>query len=157
MTLLNNELALDNETNMFLTLFCAVFNARTGGMKFANGGHNPTYVIDPDSGPKPVPHVEGGLIGPLEDMHFENGELQLETGQVVFMYTDGVVEAMNHDQQLFGEERLEEVLNNSRRKSCSGIIEDVMQSVRDFAGEASQSDDITMCAFRWIDGHFSRH
>lgn len=156
MTLLNDELSVGNETNMFLTLFCAVLNPETGVVQFANGGHNPTYLVDPVSGPSPFPKTQGCLVGPLEGMEFQRGQIQLKDGQVVFMYTDGVVEAMNTDQDLYGDDRLIEVLTRSKQKSPSEMVQDTLQSVRAFAGDAPQSDDITVCAFRWKDRTITR-
>ena len=145
---LNNELARDNEPSMFVTLFCARIHLPTGRCQYANGGHNPPFVIRADGSIERLPKVKGTLVGGLEDMQFEEGFVDLKPGETLFLYTDGVTEAMNPDEVLTGENWTIDELKKVRTRDCESLIGGMREALKSYAAGAEQSDDITMLAFR---------
>ncbi len=149
LTRLNNELAIDNEPNMFVTLFCVRVNVPTGKCRYANGGHNPPFIIREDGSVDRLPRVAGTLVGALEDRSFEEGQVTLAPGETLFLYTDGVTEALDPAGRLSGEAWTIEQLRRARKDSCANLINDVREALKQYAAGAEQSDDITMLAFRY--------
>jgi sigma-B regulation protein RsbU (phosphoserine phosphatase) len=148
LTRLNNELARDNEPNMFVTLFCARIHLPTGRCVFANGGHNPPFILHGDGSARRLPKVAGTLIGAMEDMAFEEGVVDLKPGDTLFLYTDGVTEALNPEEALAGEDWTLRELEKVRAKSCESLVTEMREALRRYAAGSEQSDDITMVAFR---------
>jgi serine phosphatase RsbU (regulator of sigma subunit)/ABC-type uncharacterized transport system substrate-binding protein len=144
----NNELSRDNEQCMFLTLFLAVLERKTRILHYANGGHNPPYVLSADGGVKPLPLDSGTALGVFEDAIYQPQSLQLHVGDGLFVYTDGVTEAMNQTEQLYGEERLEQLLQQSSALDAHALTGKVIEEVGEFAKGAGQSDDITVLFIR---------
>jgi sigma-B regulation protein RsbU (phosphoserine phosphatase) len=147
---LNDELALDNDSTMFVTLLCAVVDLRDGSMRYACGGHNLPFLISSDGEVKQMRRLKGVPVGAMEEMLFEEGTELLRPGDVFFLYTDGATEAMNQAGELFGDDRLEDEM-----KRCAGstgmkeLVKDVRRAVDSFADGAEQSDDLTLMAFRY--------
>jgi sigma-B regulation protein RsbU (phosphoserine phosphatase) len=96
-----------------------------------------------------LPQVKGALAGAMEDVIFEEGTFTFAPGDTLFMYTDGVTEAMNHQQELFGEERAALALGKLRKKPPTLLIQELRKALEDFVEGAEQSDDITMMAFTY--------
>lgn len=139
----NNELAEGNETCMFITLFCGILNFNTNEIIYSNAGHNPPVSINHNH-PAFLPPAQSAPLGAMEDMPYQNETLQLEEGEQLLLYTDGVTEAMNEQQELFGEERLMELLKTNPSRTAEKRITTVMQALQLHAKNAEQSDDITM-------------
>ncbi len=150
LTSLNNELARDNEMTMFVTVFCAVLNVASGRIRYASGGHNPAVVIASDGSMRLVGEPKGLVVGALEDITYETGDLVLQKGEYLFLYTDGVVEAQNSRGEFFGDDRMLAALAEGRDLNAKALTDSVLQAVTAFAGEADQSDDITMLALRFL-------
>lgn len=142
----NDELARENETMMFATVFAAVLDLRSGRMRYANGGHNPPYVRRANGQWEMVPELQGGVVGPMEGMRFEEGELDLRPGDELIGYTDGITEAED-GVGFFGEERLEACLGGEA--TVEERVESVVAAVGDFRGNYAQSDDVTVLALQW--------
>lgn len=143
---INRELARDNDTSMFVTLFCGILDLASGELRYANAGHNPPVLINRDGGAS-LPQIVPGLVaGCLDDYCYEEGRLDLAAGMTLLLYTDGVTEALNPAQELFGEERLLATLNGTH--SAARSISALQQAVKSFVTEADQADDITMLAIR---------
>src|SRR5256714_2582490 len=146
----NEELSRDNPTSMFVTLFCAVLDTRTGLVSYASGGHPSPVLVRPGQPPQLLAGGQGTgtLIGIQPGLAFAPRELQLRPGDSLFLYTDGVTEAFDPDHESFGEERLlvalREVLPTSRE-----MVERVLAAVRTFARGSPQSDDIALLALRF--------
>lgn len=144
----NEELARDNDAAMFVTVFIAILDKRTGQMVYANGGHNPPLLLrqgtvcelkDADSVP----------LGTMPAMIFVEARLQLEPDDLVFLFTDGVNEAMNTEWQEFGDTRMQSLVQAHAQRSPFEINHEVIQAVRQHANGAEQSDDITLMTMRW--------
>ena len=145
----NNLLSKDNVESMFVTAFYAILDLKTGHLNYCNAGHNPPYVID-NSGEVTVNKGTGDMVvGVMEGLDYHEAEVQLQSGNTFFLFTDGVTEAYNKNQDLFTEERLEEALVNTNNLSVNELVEKVGVAVSDFASGAVQSDDITMMAISY--------
>lgn len=152
----NNELARDNDQCMFVTLFFGIFNRSTGAVRFANGGHNPPCQIDAEGSVSwltPTPSVP---LGVMADMDYETETMTLNPGEALFLYTDGVTEAMDIDATLFGNQRLEQTLAEKPNLTAVGITEQVIDRVNHFAEGAGQADDITVLLLRNSNVHDSK-
>ena len=147
----NNELWSDNETGMFVTLFCGLIHLPTGVVRYARGGHNPPLVIRADGAPvERLPWAKGPIVGTFPNATFEEKEITLGRGDTLFLYTDGVTEAMNNDGELFGEPRTAEELDRHRTGTCQQMLTSLCEALRVHADGAEQSDDITMLAFKYL-------
>ena len=145
----NNILCPDNDLNMFVTLFCVILDAKTGEIQFANGGHNPPLIYTDGGDFEFIQMPEGFVVGTIPDMEYECKKLILKPDDVIFMYTDGVTEAMNPAGQLFSDERLKQCLSNLKGKDIRDIIRGIRAEVETFAQGRPQSDDITMLALEY--------
>ncbi len=146
----NNELARNNDANMFVTLFCGVVHLPTGKFCWSNGGHNLPFLTAVARKPEFLPRTKGTLIGAMENMIFDEAELVLHSGDSLYLYTDGVNEAMDKEQQLFGNERTQEALDSLRQENCVNLVNGMTHKLAQFTEEAEQSDDITMLALRYF-------
>ncbi len=148
---LNGALSQDNEQCMFVTLAVIVINRRDGGCRYLSGGHNPS-VLGVDGRDFGFLSPPGGiLIGIEPSAQFEAAHMQLSEGDVLVLYTDGVTEAMDTDGQLFAEPRMLECLNRQAVISSSELSDRLIDAVREHAGEAAQSDDLTLVVVRFRD------
>ena len=144
----NNLLCEDNETAMFVTLLYAVYNPDSGRFTYANGGHNPPVVINADGESTQLPLTGGVALGLVSGLEYEQNSIVLQPGETVVLYTDGVTEAMNIDQEEFGMERLEQLFMGAAPANAEEANATVFEAVNEFAGDASQSDDITCMTLR---------
>lgn len=138
----NNTLCCSNPEQMFLTLFVGIYDSRTRRFTYANAGHNPPYLISDRL--KKLEDSKGMAIGIFEDEAYGEREVKLKEGDAVFLYTDGVSEAVGRDMTFFGLDRLEQILERRDREQC---VAAVLEGVKEFAQDTPQSDDITMLAF----------
>ncbi len=145
---INQLLNENNETTMFVTLFFASFNRETGHVIFANGGHNLPLLVHADGSSRFIEPTMGVALGIAPGIEFERGELMLGIGETLVLYTDGVTEAENVDQEQFGNNRLQELFATTPPTSAADATKFVFDAVSDFAGEAPQFDDITCLVLR---------
>jgi len=146
----NNLLCSESVSSMFVTVFYGILNTETGLVTYANGGHNPPYLIKADGTVELIPMTGGIALGVMEEMPYNFKSFTLNPGETVFLFTDGVTEAMDSKEDLFSEERLIERLTNSNSKSISDITKDVIDSVFEYSKDVPQSDDITVLTFRYF-------
>jgi len=145
----NDVIVTDNQTCMFVTLFCVILDTDTGKMEFSNGGHNPPLIARAGGDFEFMNVPAGFVVGAMEDVKFTKGELTLSPGDGIFLYTDGVTEAMNSDKEMFSERRLRDSLCRLKGESPEKIIKGMMRKIEDFTQGAPQSDDITMLAIKF--------
>ncbi len=145
----NDELSRDNDVNMFVTIFCGILDTSTGEVCYANGGHNPPLLIRKDGAISFLGETGGLVIGAFEGMPYTLEKLMLGPGDTLFMYTDGVTEAMNEKEEQFSDERLERELASLNVVDIQELIGGIMEKIVFFTGGAPQSDDITMLAVRF--------
>lgn len=140
----NKKLCENNDAGMFVTAWMGILDLKTGRLKFVNAGHNPPLVRQEDGEFAYLKARSGMVLAGMDGIKYRQNELQLTPGDQIFLYTDGVTEATDKNNQLYGEERLLETVNRNivmdTRKLCEAVKSDVDQ----FAGEAPQFDDITM-------------
>jgi sigma-B regulation protein RsbU (phosphoserine phosphatase) len=148
-TRVNEELCVGNDANMFVTIFCAILDVRTGEVEYTNGGHNPPLVIR-KSGEVSVLKSTGGIVvGVIDDARYTADILTLEPGDSIYLYTDGVNEAMNENGELFSDKRLEQEIIKLKEKSIKEIIDGIMGEIEIFVQGTPQSDDITMMVIQY--------
>jgi len=146
----NAELSRDNAGQMFVTAFCGILDPSTGSVDFANGGHEAPFVRRADGSVFRLAKTPGMALGVLEDADFEAGRHTLAAGDALILFTDGVSEAANTDDDLFTIGRIETALSAARRDaSARGLAEGLADDVRVFVGEAPQSDDLAILVVRW--------
>jgi len=148
MTYSNNLLAKESVNSMFVTVFYGIYNILTGETTYTNAGHNPPYLLKADGSLQMLPMTKDIVAGALEDFQYSEDKIQLSPGDTLLLYTDGVTEATNVDLNEYGEERMEALLKKSAQDNCQQIIDKVKADVKAFAGEAEQSDDITLLALK---------
>ena len=146
---LNSEICRDNESCMFVTFFCAILNIHTGQVHYSNAGHNLPFYLSRD-GVSPLENFGGISLGLVEGSPYATGRMLLRPGDALLLYTDGVTEAMDLAKTLYSDERLEQFLGTNRSSAPRQIIGDLASDVRHFAGQAPQSDDITVLALRYF-------
>ncbi len=147
-TYINSLLAEESASNMFVTVFYGIYNIKTGDVTYTNAGHNPPYVAKADGSIVKLPLSKNIIAGFLKDYQFTEEALQLQHGDTLLLYTDGVTEAVDLDYNEYGEERLEELLKNTSQADCQQLIDAVKADVKVFANGAEQSDDITLLAIK---------
>ena len=140
----NNVLAAESFDNMFVTLFYAIMNVRTGEMQYVNAGHNPPYILHKDGTLETLPTSKNICLGVLEDYTYTSDSLTLQKGDCLVTFTDGVTEACSTSNELYGESRLEALLPTLAGQSARSILDNVINAVHAHAEGAEQSDDITM-------------
>jgi sigma-B regulation protein RsbU (phosphoserine phosphatase) len=145
----NQELARDNESSMFVTLFCGVLDTKSGLLTWASGGHTAPALLRPGHAPSLLAGKPGTVVGIQANLVFVERQLQLEPGDSLFLYTDGVTEAFDPLGACFLEERLLQALAGAGR-SAKEQVEHVLAAVREFARGEPQSDDIALLALRWL-------
>jgi sigma-B regulation protein RsbU (phosphoserine phosphatase) len=144
----NRALLRDANSPLFVTLFYGVLDPATGTLAYSNAGHNPPFVVRVG---QEAAHLAGrGLpAGALVDASYQTREVGLRPGDTLFLYTDGVTEALDSNGELFSAGRLKEVLEKADRSSPGALMREVMEAVRHFTGDAPQSDDVTAVAVRY--------
>jgi serine phosphatase RsbU (regulator of sigma subunit) len=145
----NRLVYAENHADMFVTVFYGILNTHTGEIEFANAGHNHPYLLRPGEPPALLNHRNSLAIGALREVVYPTHRLQLRPGDQLFLYTDGVTEAMNEAGELFSEDRLEQVLARAGGGSLEETTRCVSQEVRQFTNGAPQSDDLTMLLVKY--------
>lgn len=142
----NRELCVDNDSMMFCTVFCGILNFTTGELAYANAGHNPPLILKHESSPQWLVITPQVMLGVLEDVGYKTQSTTLEPGESLILYTDGVTEAMDHEDKLYSNDRLIQTLEMEKSDSAQELVENIILSVREFVGAVAQSDDITVLA-----------
>ena len=130
-------------------LFLGLLDLKTGVLTYTNAGHNPSYVIRGGSIER-LDKLHGPVIAAMEEIPYGSGETKLGKGDTLFLYTDGVNEAMNAKQELFTEERLAGLLAKNAWSTSDGAVKIVLDDVWKFQGAADQADDVTVVALRYL-------
>ena len=144
----NQLLQEENDAAMFVTVFYAAFDPKSGELTYANGGHNTPLVVHADGSSTVIPPTGGIALGVVPDFTYEESSMTLQPGDRVVLYTDGVTEAENDHGDQFGLERLCEVFTNGTPTDARATNEAVFDAVEAFAGEAPQFDDVTCLTLR---------
>jgi len=140
----NEKLCEGNDAGMFVTAWMGCLNVKTGMLTFANAGHNPPVVKHSDGSFEYLKTRPGLVLAGMEGIRYRKNELQMHPGDMIYLYTDGVTEAINCSEELYGEERLLSLMRLHDGDPARAICDAVKADVDAFAGETEQFDDITM-------------
>lgn len=148
-TTTNEKLCAGNEAGMFVTAWMGLLNVKTGHMTFANAGHNPPLIRSGGNGFDFHKIRVNFVLAGMEGVRYRKNELQLQPGDTIYLYTDGVTEATDLNQKLYGDTRLKDLLNSHEFVSDKDLCDTVKTDVDTFVGKAEQFDDITMLCLTW--------
>ena len=148
-TTANAKLCEGNEAGMFVTAWMGLLNVKTGQLTFANAGHNPPLLRRADGSFEYLKSRAGFVLAGMEGIRYRKNELQLNPGDQIYLYTDGVTEAMDAAQTLYSEQRLLNLLNTHHGACAQAICEAVKADVDAFVGKAEQFDDMTMLCLNY--------
>ena len=148
--LANNNLCQNNEAGMFVTSWFGILNLETGDISFANAGHNPPLIRRDGGGFEYLRARAGLVLAGMEGVPYKEQSVKLNPGDQIFLYTDGVTEATNANNELYGEDRLLDTMNRCSSLSSKDLIGGVMEDLGRFVKEAPQFDDITMLSLRYF-------
>ncbi len=146
---LNDQLCAENEQMMFVTVFLGLLDLETGQLDYVNAGHNPPLIIRANGTTEMMPRGQNIALAAMDEVSFSQGKLQMGSGDILLLYTDGVTEAINPDGELFGEDRLLAWASQSHHLSES-LPEAIFAAVREFEAGANQADDITCVTARFL-------
>ena len=142
---INIELCRDNTNSMFVTFFLGIINLKSGEINYCNAGHNYPYILRKGNEPECQDFTHGTPLGLYEKTAYKSATVFLDKHENIVLYTDGITEAMNKKGELFGDERLEQVLlKNSEDHSAREITDHLLETTKNFANGAEQYDDITL-------------
>ena len=140
---LNKIIYSDITEDMFITMIHSKFNKDNRTLYYSNAGHNPLVVYRASTDTIELHTVKGVAIGFLENYNYRQGEIQLEKGDIVVLYTDGITEAENKDKEMFGLERLKEVIYENKKKSPKELRKAILDGINKFRKDYEQTDDLT--------------
>jgi serine phosphatase RsbU (regulator of sigma subunit) len=144
----NRELGRDEQRALYVTAFVGCLELATGALSYSSAGHNAPYWLG-RAGVRPLTSGLGLPLAILPDPSYETAQVRLEPGDALFLYTDGVSEALNREGEEFSLPRLEAFLEGARAAPAAELVEGSLSTLRSFVGDAPQSDDITVMAVRY--------
>lgn len=151
----NEELHAVGASGMFVSVSHAVLNVKTGAIHWCNAGHPPPLVISTDGRVRPLDGAHGVALGAWKTSTYVAERTQLEPGDVVIFYSDGVTDAKNSRNEFYSHERFQALLPQYAGASAQTIVQDIVNEVRSFSGANEQFDDITVMAVHWRGPHAS--
>jgi len=144
MTRVNDEVCEGNDENFFVTVFLAILNIHTGELRFTNSGHNYPYLIKEDKTLVSLNQKHGPVVAAMDGIVYKEDLITLDKFDTLFLFTDGVTEAMNNEKELYGEKRLENFLSKNDCKDVKTNINLLMEDISMYENSATQTDDITV-------------
>jgi serine phosphatase RsbU (regulator of sigma subunit) len=145
-TAVNARLCENNEAGMFATAWIGIVDTRTMTLQYTNAGHNYPFFMRRDQSSEMMKKVHGLFLAGMEYTRYRQDEIQLEPGDRLLLYTDGVTEAHDRENNLYGEERLQQVIERTRDLHGEEVLDEILKDVNVFAADVPQFDDITMIA-----------
>jgi sigma-B regulation protein RsbU (phosphoserine phosphatase) len=149
LTRVNRELSQGNDACMFATIFCGILNTSTGELFYSNGGHNYPFLLREGNKATWLEGSRGLVVGGVENVTYETGQVILRPGDSVFLYTDGVTEAMNEKQELFSDDRLRATITLNHGVFPKELISRVAEEIARFSQKVPQADDIAMMMIKF--------
>jgi len=146
----NNQLCENNEAEMFVTVWLGILTISTGHVVYANAGHEFPAIYRAGGNFELIKERHGFVLGGMEDMHYKESELTLGFNDCLFVYTDGVPEATNASNELFGTDRMIDALNIQPSAEPDILLSNTRRAVDEFVQDAPQFDDLTMLAIRYL-------
>ncbi len=148
-TKVNNMLIPESDISTFVTVFYGLLNVKTGELSYCNGGHNLPYIQSTDGAVTELENIGGLLLGKFENAPYDMNTIQLNPGDTIVTFTDGVTEAEDEDGSFFDEERVITYLKKQPGKSLDSLVKGLFLEVMKFTGAADQSDDITVLSVQY--------
>jgi len=148
--IVNNLLHENNDADMFVTVFLGYFDIPGGKLTYVNAGHNPPLIKRAGENFDWLKTKQGFILGGVEDITYKQYEVVLQSGDDLLLYTDGITEAANNEEELFSEQRLLESANNAKDLPLKDLTESIKQDIDNFTEGAQQTDDITMLILRLL-------
>jgi len=152
LTRVNKDLSDGNDSCMFVTIFCGIIDTKTGEVLYANGGHNPPLLVRREGAAAFLKGTGGLVVGVMEEAVYATERVLLRNGDFIFLYTDGVTEAMNGMGEIFSDARLMKSIALLQGKNIKEMLAEMMNNIVFFADGAPQSDDITMMVLKFKGG-----
>lgn len=149
-THVNDELSTDNVSSMFITFFLCLLNIKTGELLYTNAGHNPPYIKRRDGTIETLKKCHGPVIGAMEGIAYKEEKNRLYQGDMILLFTDGVTEAMDEAENLFGDARLLDLLKSRDYETVEDLVTTTFDAVKKFENGNPQSDDITVLALKYL-------
>jgi serine phosphatase RsbU (regulator of sigma subunit) len=146
-TRMNGALAVDNEHGMFVTMFLGLADLSTGSLDYCNAGHNPPIILPQAEFMEVLPNAPIGL---WPDLEFEGERIENIKGHGIFLYTDGLNEAENPQQEQFGDDRLLDILKNTKFENARHAVETLKADIEAFRNGAEPNDDLTMLGLKIV-------
>ena len=146
-TIANDKLCENNESGMFVTAWLGKIDLSTGKLSFANAGHNPPVIVHANGECEYLKSRTGFVLAGMEGMRYRSNEMTLSRGDRIFLYTDGVTEATDTNEALYGEDRLLSYIDKNKSQEAEALLSGLKEDIDLFAGDAPQFDDITMLVF----------
>jgi sigma-B regulation protein RsbU (phosphoserine phosphatase) len=146
----NNTLCEGNEAELFVTVWLGIIDLRTGKGMAANAGHEHPAIRRANGEYELCIYKHSPAVATMEGIRFREHEFEMHHGDTLYVYTDGVAEATNANNELFGNERMLAALNADPSLPPKDILKKVKESIDEFVGEAPQFDDITMLGFTYL-------
>ena len=144
----NRRLCQQNPMGLFVTCVLGVLDIESGKLDYVCAGHEPAYVIAPDDSRRPLPMTRGLAMGLMEDFDYSSGSEVLQREETLFLYTDGLTDAVNLGGALFGKDRLEGTLDGASRRSPAETVDHVWREIGSFSTGAAAADDMTCLVLR---------
>ncbi|RDI98028.1 HAMP domain-containing protein [Dyella solisilvae] len=148
LSMLNLELCRNNDSCMFVSLLCGMLDTFTGELVMASAGHEPPVLCDTDAA-RFIEFETGAALGLDDEAHYPTRTLRLQPGQTLLLYTDGITEATDRAERMFGAERMLDCLQRSPSRSAADLAAGLLAEVDRFTDGAGQADDITVLALNW--------
>ena len=145
----NHHICMNNKAEMFVTTWLGILEISTGRLRAANAGHEFPAIRRAGGRFELYQDRHGFVLGGLDGIRYKEYEIQLQAGDTLFLYTDGVTEACGADREMFGTDRMLAALNTAPQESLEDILDEVKTSIHLFTGDEPQFDDITMMAIRY--------
>ena len=146
-TLANEKLCENNESGMFVTAWMGKMDLSTGTISYANAGHNPPIIVHANGECEYLKSRTGFILAGMDGMRYRANEMTLNRGDRIFLYTDGVTEATDKNETLYGEDRLMSYIVKNKSLKAEALLSGLKEDIDLFAGDAPQFDDITMLIF----------
>jgi sigma-B regulation protein RsbU (phosphoserine phosphatase) len=147
--LVNRKIIPMNEMNIFISYFCMVVNLKTGKARYANAGHDSPFIINKDGTVIQLKQGTGTFLGIFENVEYSEEYYQFEAGDTIFMYTDGITEAMNKKREMFGKERTVKTLAANCNETAENMVTSVINDIYKFVEDTPQSDDICAVSLKF--------
>lgn len=150
LSFVNKRICESNNADMFVTVWLGLLDVRTGKIIAANAGHENPVICKSDGEVEIIKNKHGVPVGAMETAKFTDFELTLGRGDKLFLYTDGVPEATNSNEEMFNMDRTKDVIKNTQNEEPKEVVESVWKNICDFVGDAPQFDDVTMLCIKYL-------